>query len=86
MHQKATLFPQGQEWMKKENLLPEPSGSSASATAAPLLDVSISDVDEVFGLLKIQSVAFSISPPYAILMSKSQNIEEHRSFKHKEKD
>lgn len=48
-----------------DNLLPGPSGSSASAAAAPLLDVSMSDEDAALGLLKIQSVAFSMSPPWA---------------------
>lgn len=52
--------------MVLENLLPPPSGNSVSPRAtAGEEDVvaSISDETEASGLLNIQSVAFSMSPP-----------------------
>ena len=51
-----------------QNSLPPPSGNSMSSEVGLELDVevSMSDETEASGLLNIQSVAFSMSPPWRV--------------------
>jgi hypothetical protein len=51
-----------------QNSLPLPSGNSVSSGVGFELDVevSMSDETEASGLLNIQSVAFSMSPPWRV--------------------
>jgi hypothetical protein len=54
----------------KSNLLPPPSGRPTSPELDAVSDVTVSILEtDTSGLLNIQSVAFSMSPPYRIIIS-----------------